>query len=69
MEASFVFRELSGATLSSDFQSICVATMAAEAQKPSHRRDRLLEIQKWAQGKWEASKVLPRAFRHVREAK
>ena len=43
--------------------------MAAEAQKPSHRRDRLLEIQKWAQGKWEASKVLPRALRHVCEAK
>jgi hypothetical protein len=32
--------------------------MAAEAQKPSHRRDRLVEIQKWAQAKWEASKVL-----------
>ncbi len=33
--------------------------MASEAQKPSYRRDRLIEIQKWAQAKWEASKVLP----------
>jgi hypothetical protein len=31
--------------------------MAAEPQRPSHRRDRLLEIQKWAQAKWEAAKV------------
>jgi hypothetical protein len=43
--------------------------MAAEAQKPSHRRDRLIEIQKWAQARWEASKVFTSIYRRAPDLK